>query len=61
MSRSSVREIAVSKLGWNWYRTARRREPVVNSQAADLYGEGIEKPVPRYDECLNSNGGYVEK
>ena len=31
------------------------------SQAADLYDTGIQKFVPQYDKCLNSEGEYVEK
>ncbi|KAJ4447131.1 hypothetical protein ANN_09132 [Periplaneta americana] len=32
-----------------------------HSQAAEFYGRGIQKLTPRYDKCLNSDGGYVEK
>ena len=32
-----------------------------HSQAADFYGTGIQKLIPRYDRCLNSGGDYVEK
>ena len=32
-----------------------------NSQAAEFYDTGIQKLIPRYDKCLNSGGGYVEK
>ncbi|KAJ4448394.1 hypothetical protein ANN_10410 [Periplaneta americana] len=32
-----------------------------HSQAAELYDRGIQKLIPRYDKCLNSDGGYVEK
>jgi hypothetical protein len=28
--------------------------------AADLFDEGIEKLVPRYDKCLNFGGDYFE-
>jgi hypothetical protein len=31
------------------------------SQAASFYDTGIQKPVPRYDKCLNNGGNYVEK
>jgi hypothetical protein len=31
-----------------------------NSQAADFFDTGIQKPIPRY-KCLNSGGDYVEK
>jgi histone-lysine N-methyltransferase SETMAR len=30
-------------------------------QAADLFDTGLQKPIPRYDKCLNSGGDYVEK
>ena len=33
----------------------------LTSQAAAFYEEGIQKLVPRYDECLNNGGEYVEK
>ncbi|KAG8195681.1 hypothetical protein JTE90_003825 [Oedothorax gibbosus] len=33
----------------------------LTSQAADFYEEGIQKPVQRYDKCLNIGGNYVEK
>ncbi|KAJ4445240.1 hypothetical protein ANN_07041 [Periplaneta americana] len=32
-----------------------------HSQAAQFYDRGIQKLIPRYDKCLNSDGGYVEK
>ncbi|KAJ4436137.1 hypothetical protein ANN_18764 [Periplaneta americana] len=32
-----------------------------HSQAAEFYDRGIQKLIPRYDRCLNSDGGYVEK
>lgn len=32
-----------------------------HSQAAEFYDRGIQKLIPRYDKCLNSDGGYVEK
>jgi hypothetical protein len=31
------------------------------SQAASFYDAGIQKLVPRYDNCLNNGGNYVEK
>jgi hypothetical protein len=31
------------------------------SQAASFYDAGIQKLMPRYDECLNNSGNYVEK
>jgi histone-lysine N-methyltransferase SETMAR len=31
------------------------------SQATSFYDAGIQKLVPRYDECLNNGGNYVEK
>ncbi|GFV48824.1 histone-lysine N-methyltransferase SETMAR [Trichonephila clavipes] len=33
----------------------------LSNQAASLFNDGIQKLVPRYDKCLNSNGNYVEK
>ena len=30
-------------------------------QAATFYEEGIQKLVPRYDNCLSNGGEYVEK
>ena len=33
----------------------------LTSQAAAFYEEGIQKPVPCYDKCLNNGGEYVEK
>ncbi|KAJ4451520.1 hypothetical protein ANN_02984 [Periplaneta americana] len=32
-----------------------------HSQAAEFYNRGIQKLIPRYYKCLNSDGGYVEK
>ncbi|GFY09982.1 histone-lysine N-methyltransferase SETMAR [Trichonephila clavipes] len=32
-----------------------------HSQVAEFYDRGIQKLIPRYDKCLNSGGGYVEK
>ncbi|GFT26810.1 uncharacterized protein TNCV_3709911 [Trichonephila clavipes] len=32
-----------------------------HSQVADFYDRGIQKLIPRFDKCLNSGGGYVEK
>ncbi|KAJ4429991.1 hypothetical protein ANN_22195 [Periplaneta americana] len=32
-----------------------------HSQAAEFYDRGIQKLIPRYDKCLNSDGVYVEK
>jgi histone-lysine N-methyltransferase SETMAR len=31
-----------------------------SSQAASFPDAGIQKPVPRYDKCLNNGGNYVE-
>jgi histone-lysine N-methyltransferase SETMAR len=31
-----------------------------SSQAASFYKAGIQKLVPRYDQCLNNCGNYVE-
>jgi hypothetical protein len=33
----------------------------LSSQAADFFDTGIQKLIPRYDKCLNSEGDYVEK
>ncbi|GFX67160.1 histone-lysine N-methyltransferase SETMAR [Trichonephila clavipes] len=33
----------------------------LSNQAASFFDDGIQKLVPRYDKCLNSNGNYVEK
>jgi histone-lysine N-methyltransferase SETMAR len=33
----------------------------LSSQAATFYKEGTQKPVPRYDKCLNNGGNCVEK
>jgi len=33
----------------------------LTSQVAAFYEEGIQKPLPRYDKCLNNGGKYVEK
>ena len=33
----------------------------LKSQAAAFCEKGIQKLVPRYDECLNNGGEYVEK
>jgi hypothetical protein len=33
----------------------------ITLQAAAFYMEGIQKPVPRYDKCLNNGGECVEK
>ncbi|KAJ4448384.1 hypothetical protein ANN_10400 [Periplaneta americana] len=32
-----------------------------HSQAAEFFDRGIQKLISRYDKCLNSDGGYVEK
>jgi hypothetical protein len=29
--------------------------------AADFYDSGIQKPVPRFNECLDNAGEYFEK
>jgi hypothetical protein len=31
----------------------------LNGLAAEVYDEGIQKLVTRYDKCLNVGGGYV--
>jgi histone-lysine N-methyltransferase SETMAR len=33
----------------------------LNELAAEVYDEGIQKLVTRYDKCLNVGGDYVEK
>jgi hypothetical protein len=33
----------------------------LNVLAAEVYDEGIQKLVTRYDKCLNVGGDYVEK
>ncbi|GFX10618.1 histone-lysine N-methyltransferase SETMAR [Trichonephila clavipes] len=33
----------------------------LSNQAASFFDDGIQKLVPRYDKCLNSNRNYVEK
>jgi hypothetical protein len=33
----------------------------LNSQAADFFGTGIQKPTPRYDKCCNACGDCVGK
>ena len=33
----------------------------LTSQAAAFYDEGIQKLVPRYNQCLSNGGEYVEK
>jgi hypothetical protein len=33
----------------------------LSSQAADLSDTGIQKLIPRYDNCLSSGGDYIEK
>jgi hypothetical protein len=33
----------------------------LNGLAAEVYDEGIQKLVTRYDKCLNVSGDYVEK
>ncbi|GFU15651.1 histone-lysine N-methyltransferase SETMAR [Trichonephila clavipes] len=32
-----------------------------HSQAAEFYDRRIQKLMPRYEKCLNSGGGYIEK
>ncbi|GFV66243.1 histone-lysine N-methyltransferase SETMAR [Trichonephila clavipes] len=32
-----------------------------HSHAAEYYHRVIQKLIPRFDKCLNSGGGYVEK
>jgi hypothetical protein len=33
----------------------------LSSQMADMFDTGIQKLIPRYDQCLSSGGDYVEK
>jgi hypothetical protein len=33
----------------------------LNGLAKEVYEEGIQKLVTRYDKCLNVGGNYVEK
>jgi hypothetical protein len=33
----------------------------LNGLAADVYDEGIQRLVTRYDKCLNAGGDYVEQ
>ncbi|GFU93309.1 uncharacterized protein TNCV_1860401 [Trichonephila clavipes] len=33
----------------------------LSNQVASFFDDGIQKLVPRYDKCLNSNENYVEK
>jgi hypothetical protein len=33
----------------------------LNGLAAEVYDEGIQKLVTRYDKCLNDGDNYVEK
>jgi hypothetical protein len=33
----------------------------LNGLAAEVYDEGTQKLVTRYDKCLNVGGDYVEK
>ena len=33
----------------------------LHNLAAPFYDEGLQKPVQRYDNCLNVDGNYVEK
>ncbi|GFU60513.1 hypothetical protein TNCV_2197541 [Trichonephila clavipes] len=39
----------------------KRLKQWLSNQAASFFDDGIQKLVPRYDKCLNSNGNYVEK
>ena len=45
----------------NLFMMLRDQGDPMNSQAAVLYEEGINKLVSRYDKCLNVQGDYVEK
>jgi hypothetical protein len=33
----------------------------LSSMAVDFFDTGIQKPILRYEKCLNSVGDYVEK
>jgi hypothetical protein len=33
----------------------------LHNLAATFFDEGLQKPVSRYDKCLNVDGNYVEK
>jgi hypothetical protein len=33
----------------------------LNSKAADFFDTNIQKLIPRYDKCLNSGDGFIEK
>jgi hypothetical protein len=33
----------------------------LSSKVADLFDTGIQKLIPQYDRCLNSDSDYVEK
>jgi hypothetical protein len=41
-----------------WRMRSRSR---LNGLAAEVYDEGIQKLVTRYDKCMNVGGEYVEK
>jgi histone-lysine N-methyltransferase SETMAR len=51
--------------GWQTPQKRRRiegcRQGWLNGLAAEVYDEGIQKLVTRYDKCLNVGGDYVEK
>jgi hypothetical protein len=51
-------------LGGRWFHDDEVKEATITwfaSQAASFYDTGIQKPVPRYDKCLNNGGNYVQK
>jgi hypothetical protein len=33
----------------------------LSSEAANFFGAGVQKLIPRYDKCLNSGGDYAQK
>jgi hypothetical protein len=54
----------------NWFRSQRcnNNEELtdgaktrLSSRTADFFDTGIQKLIPRYDKCLNSDGDYVKK
>ena len=49
------------RMGEQMFMTLRDQGDWLNSQAAVLYEEGINKLVSRYDKCLDVQGDYVEK
>jgi uncharacterized OsmC-like protein len=50
-----------SRLGPKWFSVVPKIEGILNGLVAEVYDEGIQKLVTRYDKCLNAGGDYVEK